>query len=145
MRFTSHEIKQQKFKKKMRGLDPEEVEVFIQMVADDFAEFEKENKTLKNRLKDCKLEIEALRKSEATLKKSLEEKNNRAMPMPTTEEAEKKGREIIEQAKRKAEEIKKIAIKEAIGVEREIHKLRTMKKELKKESMVEEGEEEEGF
>ena len=50
MRFTSHEIKQQKFKKKMRGLDPEEVEVFVQMVADDFAEFEKENKTLKNRL-----------------------------------------------------------------------------------------------
>lgn len=141
MRFSSHEIKQQKFKKKMRGLDPEEVEVFVQMVAEDFAEFEKENQTLKNRMKDCKLEIEALRKSEAQLKKALAEKNNSAV---FTEEAEKKGMEIILQAKRKAEEIRKFAIKEAMAVEREIQKLRGMKKELKKEAGVGEGDDE-GF
>lgn len=138
MRFTSREIKQQKFKKKMRGLDPEEVEVFVHMVADDFEEFQKENQTLKNRMKDCKLEIEALRRSEDQLKKSLAEKDT---SLPSMEEAEKEGREIILRAKRKAKEIKEIAMKEAMTVEREIRKLRALKKELEVESAKEDEEE----
>lgn len=127
MRFSSQEIKQQKFKKKMMGLDPEEVEVFVQMVADDFEEFDKENKALKRKIKECQLEIEALQRTEVEFKKSLEEREVNSF---TTEEAEKKGREIILRAKQKAKEIKEIAMKEAMAVEREISRLRSLKKEL---------------
>lgn len=127
MRFTSIEIKQQKFKKKMMGLDPGEVEVFVQMVADDFEEFENENKSLKGKIRDCKLEIEALQKSEAELKNSLEEKEAASLPAG---EAEKRGREIILKARQKAREIKETAMNEAMAIEREINKLRALKKEL---------------
>lgn len=127
MRFSSQEIKQQKFKKKMMGLDPEEVEVFVQMVADDFEEFDKENKALKRKIKECQLEIEALQRTEVEFKKSLEEREVNSF---STEEAEKKGREIILRAKQKAKEIKEIAMKEAMSVEREISRLRSLKKEL---------------
>jgi cell division septum initiation protein DivIVA len=111
----------------MMGLDPEEVEVFVQMVADDFEEFDKENKALKRKIKECQLEIEALQRTEVEFKKSLEEREVNSF---TTEEAEKKGREIILRAKQKAKEIKEIAMKEAMAVEREISRLRSLKKEL---------------
>lgn len=127
MRFTSIEIKQQKFKKKMMGLDPGEVEVFVEMVADDFEEFENENKSLKSKIRDCKLEIEALQRSEAELKNSLEEKEAASL---STGEAEQKGRGIILKAKQKAREIKEIAMNEAMAIEREINKLRALKKEF---------------
>ncbi len=131
MRFSSQEIKQQTFKKKMRGLDPEEVEVFIHMVADDFEEIEKENKALKNKIRDCKLEIEALQKSEEKLKKTLTEKQTN---VTSSQEAEIKGREIILHAKRKAEALKETAMNEAMCIEREISKLRGLKRQLEKEA-----------
>lgn len=133
MRFTCEEIKEQKFKKKMRGLDPEEVEVFIHMVADDFEEFEKENATLKNKIKDCKLEIASLQESESSLKKQLTEKKS-AVSVPSSngekEKAEEEAREIILTAKQKAKEIKEIAMNEALMVEKEIRKIRELKKQL---------------
>ena len=130
MRFSSDEIKEQKFKKKMRGLDPEEVDVFVHMVADDFDEFEKENKTLKNKIKDYKLEIESLQRSENKLKASMEEMEKN---MPTLEEVEKEGREIILKAKQKAKEIKDTAMNEAVALEKEINKIRALKDRLQKD------------
>ncbi len=129
MRFSSQEIKEQKFKKKMRGLDPEEVDVFVHMVADDFDEFEKENKTLKNKIKDYKLEIEALQRSEKNLKATLEEMKKNT---PTLEAVEKEGREILLSAKQKAKEIKDTAMNEAVALEKEINKIRTLKDRLQK-------------
>jgi len=125
MRFTAEEIKNQKFKKKFRGLDPEEVEVFASMVADDFEEFEKENKSLKRRIKDCKLEVEALQKSEAEFKEIIANREGDASPLDAPED---KARELILKARQKAREIKEIAMREAMEIEREISRLRALKK-----------------
>ena len=59
MKLTPLEIKKQRFKSKVRGLDPAEVETFLDMVADEYEfvlnernKFQDEVTKLKTQLKD---------------------------------------------------------------------------------------------
>jgi DivIVA domain-containing protein len=48
LRLTPLDIKKQEFKRSMRGYDPEEVNAFLEMVAEEFEALHRE----KNRLED---------------------------------------------------------------------------------------------
>lgn len=114
-------------KKETKGI--QEVEVIVHMVGDETEKFDKENQALKSTIKDCKLAINELQKTKDDFQRLLEGRKSDTF---TPEEATIKGREIILQARRKAKELKETAMSEAMSVEREISRLRALKRIMEK-------------
>ncbi len=71
MRITPLDIRQQEFKKCMRGFDPHEVQAFLEMVADEMEFLAKENSDLFHKLKETEAKLEESRKLEKTLQQTL--------------------------------------------------------------------------
>ena len=72
MRITPLEIQQKQFKKVLlRGIDPEDVQLFLEIVRTEFEELVKENNSLKDELRRRLGEIEEYRERETTLKETM--------------------------------------------------------------------------
>ena len=72
MRITPLEIQQKQFKHIfLRGLDPEDVQLFLEIVRTEFEELVKENNSLKDELRRRLGEIEEYRDRETTLKETM--------------------------------------------------------------------------
>ena len=71
MKIAPIDIRQQRFAVKFRGFDPQEVDSFLEMVADELEEISRENGRLKEELKRLQREIEDLRVTESEIKKTL--------------------------------------------------------------------------
>ena len=71
MKIAPIDIRQQRFAVKFRGFDPQEVDSFLEMVADELEEISRENGRLKEDLKRLQREIEDLRVTESEVKKTL--------------------------------------------------------------------------
>ena len=50
MKISPMEIRQQEFTKKMRGYDPDEVQNFLESLAEEFEKLNSENESLKENL-----------------------------------------------------------------------------------------------
>ena len=58
MRITPHDIRQQQFTVRMfRGFDPQEVDAFLEDVADDYESLLKENQLLKEQIRSIDLPV----------------------------------------------------------------------------------------
>ncbi len=57
MRITPLDIYQQEFKRALRGVDPDEVEDFLERVADDYEQLIKENASLKERIESLEAQL----------------------------------------------------------------------------------------
>ncbi len=124
MRLTPIQIRKQEFAKKMRGLDPEEVEAFLATAATDFEELLKENMELRaqkaalteelqnyKRLEDSlrQLVIQAERaaaESSESLKKTAEIVKREAQM--TADQILSEARQELVRAKVKLEEVKNL-------------------------------------
>jgi cell division initiation protein len=72
MRLTPMDIRQQQFAVKMiRGFDPQEVDAFLDEMADDWDELVKENNLLKEQLATVEDRLKALEAREKTLQETL--------------------------------------------------------------------------
>jgi cell division initiation protein len=71
LRITPLDIRQQEFKKCMRGFDPHEVQAFLEMVADEMEFLSKENSDLFHKLKETEGKLEESSKLEKTLQQTL--------------------------------------------------------------------------
>lgn len=69
--ITSMEIRNQQFNKKLRGYDPEEVNVFINNLAQDYEKIYIENVHLKESIQRAKYELDRYHKLEDTMNNSL--------------------------------------------------------------------------
>jgi len=101
LRITPLDIYQQEFKRVLRGIDPDEVEEFLERVADDYEQAIKENNSLKERIKA----MESLLTGEGKL-------DDITDSAKTREEADK----IIEEAKKEFDDLIKEARKEANNI-----------------------------
>ncbi len=59
LRITPLDIYQQEFKRVLRGLDPDEVEDFLERVADDYEQVLRENATLKKQIESLESQLTA--------------------------------------------------------------------------------------
>jgi len=59
LRITPLDIYQQEFKRVLRGLDPDEVEDFLERVADDYEQVLRENASLKKQIESLELQLTA--------------------------------------------------------------------------------------
>ncbi|MBI2881641.1 MAG: DivIVA domain-containing protein [Candidatus Tectomicrobia bacterium] len=71
MKIAPIDIRQQRFSVKFRGFDPQEVDTFLEMVADELEELSRENGRLKEETQRLKREVEDLRATETDVKKTL--------------------------------------------------------------------------
>jgi cell division initiation protein len=71
MTLTALEIKQQRFRARLRGVDPQEVEAFLEQAAGAFEELQRENHRLSDEVKRQKNNIEEYKRREGTFKIAL--------------------------------------------------------------------------
>jgi len=108
VKITPLDIKKQEFKKVMRGLDPIEVQTFLEMVADEFEAILDENNNLSDELIKLKTQLKDYQKVETTFKQSLvsaqqtikQSRDNSAREADLLiKDAELKAEKILEDAK----------------------------------------------
>lgn len=119
MKISPMEIRQQEFSKKMRGFDPEEVSPFLEKLADDFDDLQKENESLKLEIETLTDQLAEFKKIEKNLQdtllkaqesstKSLESSKKQTSLM--IKEAELKAVQIVEKARESANEIRNAVV-----------------------------------
>jgi len=134
MRISPLDILQQKFKSKIRGYDSEEVEAFLNLVAEDYKKANEEISRLTEKIEEQKKEIEELLAREKVLKEAII--STRKISEQIQQNAENEASNIIKQAEMMAHTIMEQARNEVSNTKNEIDKLRVFRKQtyLKLES-----------
>lgn len=125
MKLTPMDIKKQKFKKVLRGLDPVEVETFLGMIASELEETLKVNKELKDKVIELETQLRDYKAMEKTLQQTLahaQETSVRAI-----ENSRKESQLIITEAEMKAAQIVDKARADLTRMKEEISILRAKK------------------
>ncbi|HSD63969.1 MAG TPA: DivIVA domain-containing protein [Ignavibacteriaceae bacterium] len=120
MKVSPINIKRQEFNKSLRGYDTEEVHAFLEKLADDFDELQKENETIKEELENANVHLAEFRRIEKNLQDTLlKAQDSSAKAIESTKkqtnlmvkEAEIKANQILEKARENADEIRDAVIK----------------------------------
>jgi len=119
MKYTPLSIKNQEFRKVVRGYDKDEVHVFLERIADEFEKLNAENETLKKDLEKANARISEFRKIEKNLQDTLlkaHESSSKAVDSAKKQtaliikESEIKAAQIVEKAKNDADKIRNAVI-----------------------------------
>jgi cell division initiation protein len=126
MKLTPLDIRKQTFKKKpMGGLDPAEVQAFLEMVAGEVEELIRENTSLAERMEGLETKVDDYRRMEKTLQDTL------LSAQKTSEElrknAEQRGDLVVKEAQFKADQIIGEARARLMDLQRQIADLKNMR------------------
>jgi len=119
MKISPVSIKRQEFAKKMRGYDPEEVQAFLEKLADDVDELLKENEQLHQQVETLNANLNEFKKIEKNLQDTLlkaQESSTKTIESTKKQaslivkEAELKAAQTIEKARENANEIRNAVI-----------------------------------
>jgi len=115
LKLTPLDIKKQRFKTKMRGFDPMEVEAFLEMVADEFETVQTERSRLSEEVIKFKTQLKDYQQVEKTLQSTLmnaqesvnhSKENSRREAQIIVREAELKAEKILDEAKDRLDKMK---------------------------------------
>ena len=115
MKLTPLEIKKQRFKIKVRGYDPVEVESFLEMVADAFEDTANQKNRFSDEVTKLKTQLEDYQQVEKTLQDTLmnaqqsvsqSRENSRREAQIIIREAELKSERILDEAREKLDKMK---------------------------------------
>ena len=101
--LTPLDIQQQRFKTRFRGFDIQEVDVFLDQMADTFESLLKQNENLKEDFRRLQLEIQGYKNREDAFKRAL--LNSQRVIEQMKENAQKSAELIVAEAEVKAEKI----------------------------------------
>ena len=71
MKITPLDIRRQEFDRKVRGIDPDEVATFLEMVANEYEVLIRDHAALKEQVGGLNDQVESFREMEKTLKDTL--------------------------------------------------------------------------
>jgi cell division initiation protein len=103
MSLSPHDIQKQQFRMRFRGFDIREVDRFLELVAENLAGLQTENKALKEEVRRLKLETQGYKEREETFKRAM--LNSQKVLEQMKENARKSAEIIIADAEVKAEKI----------------------------------------
>lgn len=115
MKLTPLEIRNQEFRKALRGLDPVEVQTFLEMVSEQYEQLLEENKTLNRRIVELETRLQDYQANEKNLRETLlnvqevkkqSEESSRRQADLIVKEAELKALEILENARKQTRQIR---------------------------------------
>ncbi len=126
MKITPLDIQQQQFKGKFfGGLDPDDVDAFLQMVSGEVEDLVRENNDLKEQAKKIAAQVEEMTQREANIRETM------LAAQKVTEEikanAQKEAQLIISEAELKAERIVADAERRLIQTTEQLQELRRQK------------------
>ena len=119
MKISPLEIRQQEFTKKMRGFDPDEVQNFLESLADEVQKINEENGSLKSEVEALTEQINEYKKIEKNLQDTLlkaQENSTKSLeaakkqPSRMVKEAELKAAQIIEKARENTNDIRNAVV-----------------------------------
>jgi cell division initiation protein len=128
MKIAPIDIRQQRFAVKFRGFDPQEVDSFLEMVADELEELARENDQLKEKVRKFQREIEDLRLGESDVKKTLLAAQTLKEEMSSN--ARKEAELIVRDAQSKASELVHSTKSAATAAQEELGGMLRRKKQL---------------
>jgi len=115
MKFTPFSIKSQEFNRVLRGYDKDEVQAFLEKVADDFDRISSENEKLKKDVEILNEQMKEYKKIEKSLQTTLlsaQESSTKAIDSVKKQtalmikEAELKAAQVVEKAKENANSVR---------------------------------------
>lgn len=119
MKISPLEIRQQEFTKKMRGFDPDEVQSFLESLADEVQRLSEDNDTLKSEVENLTEQINEYKKIEKNLQDTLlkaQENSTKSFGAAKKQtslmlkEAELKAAQIIEKARESTNDIRNAVV-----------------------------------
>ena len=126
MKISPLDIQQQQFKGKVfGGLDSEDVDSFLHLVAQEMEDLIRENTELKEQARKMSAEVEDMRQREATLRETILAAQRITEEMKANSERE--ARVVISEAELKAEKIVAEANNRLVELNGQIHDLRREK------------------
>lgn len=127
MKITPLDIQQQQFKGKLfRGLDPEDVDAFLQMVAGEMEDLVRENTDLKEQAHRVAADMDDMKQHEANLRETMLAAREITEEMKANSQKEANLR--ISEAELKAEQI-------LLDAERKLAELKNQIQELRREKL----------
>lgn len=102
MRITPLDIYQQEFRRVLRGVDPDEVEDFLERVADDYEQLTRENTALKGRIDSLEAPLAVGGKTEQP---HISETAAKEDVSSTLREARKEADNLVREARREADNV----------------------------------------
>jgi cell division initiation protein len=119
------DIRNQNFKRVVRGADPEEVRIFLGIVADEMEKLISLNRELQQRVDTLEVQVEEYRKVETTLRDTL--LTAERVSSESRENSRKEAELILRDAELRAERILDDTARRASELRREIVELRNQK------------------
>ncbi|NNE35584.1 MAG: DivIVA domain-containing protein [Rhodothermales bacterium] len=127
MRLSSLDIKKQDFKRVMRGVDPEEVQAFLQMVAEQWQNQDDEQNRLEHKITELETKLDHYKKVEEALQEAV--KTARESSRQTLDAAKTKAKSIVEAAADSATRIQHQARSDKYELRKELDSLRSRRNE----------------
>ena len=126
MNITPLDIQQQQFKGKMLGgLDPHDVDAFLQMVAAEMESLIRENSDLKEQARKVSLQLDELSQREVALRDTMLAAQKISEEMKAN--AQKEAKLLISEAELKGERIVADAENRLLQLNNQIHEIRRQK------------------
>ena len=137
MKLSPIDVRQQQFKLKFRGFDVEEVDSYLELIANELEELNRENETIKKDLKKMEQEIEGYKRAESDLRKAIASAQD--FKKDAIEKANQEAQIIIKQSEIKATEMLKSAEGKLFRMEKDIAELKSKKMqfEVQMRAMIE--------
>ena len=125
MNLSPGNIRKQEFKNSLRGFDKEEVQSFLEKIADDIDELQKANESLQKELENANYHLSEFRKIEKDIQDTLTKANESSSR--TIESAKKQANLMIQEAELKAQQLLEKARESANEVRSAVLQLREEK------------------
>jgi len=125
LKLTPLEIRNQEFRKALRGLDPVEVQTFLEMVSEHYEEILEENKNLNRRIVELETRLQDFQENEKNLRETL--LNVQEVKKQSEESSRRQADLIIKEAEIKAMEVLETARKQTRQIREEVNWLKSQK------------------
>jgi len=130
LKLTPLEIKKQRFRQRVRGYDPVEVETFLEMVADEYEAVMAEKTKLSEEVAKLRVQLSDYRQVEKTLQETL--MNAQENVNQSRENSKREAEILIREAELKAEKILDEAREKLDRMKNEVSILRAQKESFAK-------------
>jgi cell division initiation protein len=127
MSLTPQDIQTQQFHVRLRGFDVEEVDAFLEKVAEEFLVLQEENKQFEKRVEEMTRDLSSYRAQEKSFQNAILAAQNIVDQMK--EKSRQESDDLVANATKEAKRLKDEARQEVMALEKEIERLNGLKTE----------------
>ncbi|MCK5340509.1 MAG: DivIVA domain-containing protein [Desulfobulbaceae bacterium] len=129
MTLTPQDIQSQQFHVRFRGFDTDEVDVFLEKIAEDFLEIIQENKLLKKKIESLTSDLHTFNDQDQSFKDAMISAQKVADEMK--EKSAKEAEDLLTEARDQARQLRDEAHSEIAGLEKQVDDLKALREAVK--------------